>query len=195
MSSEEIESFWLKNGEPTAKFSVSDLKSYGLQDFTMTALNIIGLPADAAPFLSFNQSADEFLSPNTYFQLGNPALNHFVIIGSDGAGNPLVLDTRSHDQVLLLDHENGFEASFVNYSLPEMLACLMFYNQFVVELLASRGDDAYLDADFTDAQFTALRNSLIAINEHIVERSGFWHDELDGLLANREYYRKESKNT
>ncbi len=186
MRNSDIISYWLDKDEPTVKFSADSLSHFGFQESTLAALSTVGLPFQAAPFLSFNQTLAEFQSLDTYLQPGDSTWKRFVIIGSDGAGNPIVLDTSTQDQVLLLDHDNNFVAQPVAQSLLILLGCLVVYGQFVNDLATSRGSGDY----FTDAQFASLREALRTIDNQTVELRGFWYDELAGLLANREFYKR-----
>lgn len=190
MRNSDIISYWIDKGEPTAKFSADNLSYFGFQESTLAVLSTIGLPFQAAPFLSFNQTLAEFQTLDTYFQLEDFTWKRFVVIGADGAGNPIVLDTSAQDQVLLLDHDNDFIALPVAQSLLILLGCLITYSQFVDDLVTSRGSGAYLKANFTDAQFVSLREALRTVDSQTVESRGFWHDELAGLLASREFYKK-----
>jgi len=190
MRNSDIISYWIDNDEPTVKFSADSLSNFGFQESTLAVLSSVGLPFQAAPFLSFNQTLAEFQSLDTYFQLGDSTWKRFVIIGADGAGNPIVLDTGTQDQVLLLDHDNDFVALPINQSLFSLLGCLAVYSQFVAGLVTSRGSGAYLKSNFTDAQFASLREDLRTVDNHTVELRGFWYDELAGLLANREFHKK-----
>ncbi len=190
MRNSDIISYWLDKDEPTVKFSADSLSHFGFQESTLAALSTIGLPSQAAPFLSFNQTLAEFQSLDTYLQAEDSTWKRFVIIGADGAGNPIVLDTSTQDQVLLLDHDNNFIAQPVAPSLLILLGCLVVYGQFVNDLVTSRGSGAYLKANFTDAQFASLREALRTVDNQTVELRGFWYDELAGLLANREFYKR-----
>jgi hypothetical protein len=191
MRNADIVSYWIDKDEPTVKFSADSLSNFGFQESTLATLSTIGLPFQAAPFLSFNQAISDFQPFDAYFQPGDPKRKHFIIVGADGAGNPLVLDTNAQDQVLLLDHDNDFVKLPVAPSLLILLACLVAYGRFVDELLTSRGKGSYLKGNFTDAQFVSLREALRAVDNQIVELRGFWHDELAGLLANREFHKRE----
>jgi hypothetical protein len=190
MRNSDIISYWIGKEESTTKFSADSLSKFGFQESTLSVLSTVGLPFQAAPFLSFNQTLAEFQSLDTYFQLEDSTWKRFIIIGADGAGNPIVLDTNTQDEVLLLDHDNDFVALPVTQSLLILLGCLVVYSQFVDELVTSRGSGAYLKANFTDAQFASLREALRTVDSQTVESRGFWHDELVGLLASREFYKK-----
>ncbi len=191
MRNSDIVSYWIDKCEPTVKFSADSLSNFGFQESTLAVLSTIGLPSQAAPFLSFNQTLAEFQTLDIYFQLEASTWKHFVIIGADGAGNPIVLDTSTQDQVILLDHDNDFVSLPIAQSLLILLGCLVVYSQFVDDLVTSRGSRAYLKADFTDAQFASLREALHTVDSQTIETRGFWHDELAGLLASREFYKKD----
>jgi hypothetical protein len=190
MRNSDIVSYWIGKKESTTKFSADSLSNFGFQESTLSVLSTVGLPFQAAPFLSFNQTLAEFQSLDTYFQLEDSTWKRFIIIGADGAGNPIVLDTNTQDEVLLLDHDNDFVALPVAQSLLILLGCLVVYSQFVDEVVTSRGSGAYLKANFIDAQFTSLREALRTVDSQTVKSKGFWHDELVGLLASREFYKK-----
>ena len=186
MSPQEIAAYWHTQGEALTTYSPELLAGWGLELATMDLLSTVGLPADAAPYLSFDASVARV---STKFGLG-PEFVHFAQFGSDGAGNPIVLNTAAHDRVELLDHENGFASQYVNRSLHAFAGSLVAYRRFVEDLLATRGEDAYFDADFTDNQLAALQQSLAKEDEQGVAAQGFWHQEISTLLANRAEYHK-----
>jgi hypothetical protein len=104
----------------------------------------------------------------------------------------LVINTKQDDCIQWLDHEAKFSAHYVNYSLEALTASLVLYNQFIQQLLATRGPDAYLDADFTDEQLADLKLALSKVDAQAVAKDGLWQDELTTLMANREYYRTQN---
>src|SRR5262245_13855378 len=63
-----------------------------------------GLPADAAPFLSFGAPKSTEL-PTVADQYGISAeFRRYRVIGSDGSGNPIAVDEQSLGEVVCLDH-------------------------------------------------------------------------------------------
>ena len=90
-----------------------------------------GLPADAAPFLTFDapKSAD---LPTVAEQWGvADELRRYRVIGSDGSGNPIVLDEKSEGEVVWLDHENRFSRALMNKSIRQMAESLLAYRKLV----------------------------------------------------------------
>ena len=185
MSNEELASYWATHGEALTTFSRETVAGFGFAEATLDVLGAVGLPADASPYLNFDA---QFERVSTGYGAG-PAFAHFVRIGFDGAGNPLVVNTRHGDRVEWLDHEDGFAAHYVNASLRALIASLVVYHRFVETLLATHGPDAYSDAVFTDEQLADLQRSLAQVDERAVEQEGFWQDEFTTLLANREHYK------
>ena len=91
------------------------------------------LPNEAAPCLSFK---DAELMPAIWEVLG-PAdpwtakdknrLEKYRIIGADGAGNPMCVETGS-GEIWLLDHEDQFRTTqFVNSGISQLAECLLAY--------------------------------------------------------------------
>ncbi|RZK27945.1 MAG: hypothetical protein EOO63_12320 [Hymenobacter sp.] len=191
MSNEEIIAYWLTQGVKVTTFSRDVLADFGFQNLTAELLSIVGLPTDAAPYLSFAESSSDFKRISIAYQQGDE-FAHFIKIGFDGAGNPLVINTKQDDCIQWLDHEDKFSAHYVNCSLEALTASLVLYNQFIQQLLATRGPDAYLDADFTDEQIADLKLALSKVDAQAVAKDGLWQDELTTLLANREYYRTQN---
>lgn len=191
MSNEEITAYWLNQGVKVTTFSRDVLAGFGLQKITAELLSIVGLPTDAAPYLSFAESSSDFKRISIAYQQGNE-FAHFIKIGFDGAGNPLVINTKQDDCIQWLDHEDKFSAHYVNCSLKALFVSLVIYNQFIQQLLATRGPDAYLDADFTDEQLADLKSALSKVDAQAVAEDGLWQDEFITLVANREYYRTQN---
>ena len=102
----------------------------------------------------------------------------------------MVLNTAANDRIEWLDHEDGFTAHYVNRSLHSFAVSLVAYHRFIEDLQTTRGEDAYLDADFTDNQLAALKQNLVKADAQAIVEQGFWHQEISTLLANRAEYHK-----
>lgn len=185
MSNEEIRTYWLTQGVTMTTHAVETVGEYGFKKETLDLLHSVGLPAEADPFLNFDR---HFKRVSTGYKIG-PQFAHFIRIGFDGAGNPVVVNTEKDDCIEWLDHEDQFAAHYVNCSLRALHASMVVYHQFAENLLATRGPEAYEDANFTDEQLTALKAELSKIDEQAVAAAGFWQDEFTTLLANRAYYK------
>ena len=72
-----------------------------------------------------------------------------------------------------------------------MAQFLKIYRDFNESLLAENGDDAVMDSNFSDEQFEKLKEDFINSDSKAVNQEGFWKEELEMLLGNREHYRNE----
>jgi hypothetical protein len=187
MSAEELIAFWRTRGEALHPYAPEATAPLGLQPATRHFLATPGLPPDSAPYLDF----DPVLEQVSRIYRVAAAFDHYVRIGTDGAGNPLVLNRAAADRVEVLDHEAAFSPQYVNQSLPALAASLVAYTRFVEQVQATRGEDAYLDADFTDEQLAVVQQQLAAVDADAVAPDAFWGQELGTLLANRAQYNQE----
>lgn len=175
---------------------VNDLSHFGLLNETIEFLSIAGLPRSAAPCLDFVQNGLEgcgkigtLLDHYPHVDLDS-GYSRYIVIGGDGSGNPIALHARAGDLVVWLDHENRFQQHFMNSSLQQMAGCLLAYRAFVRDIIATNGDDAFMEYNFTDRQFTTLRSELARIDAVVVQDGLFWGCELRSLLGGREIERK-----
>ncbi|QKG54981.1 SUKH-4 family immunity protein [Hymenobacter sp. BRD67] len=190
MRNEEILAYWSGHGVVLTTYRLESVEACGFKKATLDLLQTVGLPVEADPFLNFDR---DFKSVSTSYRIG-AQFAHFIRIGFDSAGNPLVINTEKEDLIEWLDHETQFAPHYVNCSLQALSASMVLYHQFVENLLATRGPDAYEKADFTDEQLTELKTGLSKIDEQAVLAKGFWQGEFTTLLANRAYY-KTSENS
>ena len=91
------------------------------------------LPDSAAPCLDFSEAAipkpihEVFGAPHDWSAGDRERLQPYLVIGSDGAGNPICIEQGS-GHVLLLDHEDSFRTlTFVNSSIHQLAECLFAY--------------------------------------------------------------------
>jgi len=94
---------------------------------TADFLTQAGLPDGCAPFLSFRAVAAGAVPLPEYYGLPSTGhLTQFRVIGSDGAGNPLCIDTTADDIVVRLDHEDRFATTqFVASSVSSLAEALL----------------------------------------------------------------------
>lgn len=183
MTPTEFKNAWDKMGEKTSPLSPEQLAGFGLSPETARFLTESGLPEDAAPLLSFVGN-----SPNTRDRIGTlstlvrqrPDLDHLVCVGFDGEGNPIAIDTSAQDGIVWLDHEDRFTPAFMNTSIHTLAECLLHYRGFIQLIRAENGEDAYLDSNFSEAQFNTLRDNMIRADKPAAAK-GFWRDMLDAL--------------
>jgi hypothetical protein len=94
----------------------------------MVAFGADTLPLSAAPCLDFHAAQtpkpvfEVFGAISDWSEEDQSRLKRFVVIGSDGAGNPICLD-KPTGKVILLDHEDKFRSvQFVALPLIEWVA-------------------------------------------------------------------------
>jgi hypothetical protein len=131
-------------------------------------LSEAGLPNSCPPCLAFDDLSDglrhlwEVFSPGQWKHEEKQGLEHYALIGSDGAGDPICIDERD-GRVIFLDHELLFDPNseesrlkFINSSVEQLAESLL-----IVGTIASNG---VLDA-------------IKAIDEAAVAGGTFWSYE------------------
>lgn len=196
MTIKEIKANWETLMEETNPLTSNDIDTFGLSDQTVIFLKQCGFPRQAAPFLSFiDNSNRKFDSINYISDLYNlpQEFDTYINIGSDGSGNPIVINTKENDIVELLDHEQDFTISeFMNKNVLCLSACLIAYRNFVKSVNEANGPDSFLGANFTNQQFEILKNDLYNADKESAEK-GFWAKELHSLLTNRFLFKTQEK--
>ncbi len=124
------------------------------------------LPDSAAPCLSFDAAAnpvhvfDAFGTADDWTEKERERLKDYLMIGADGAGNPICVD--GIGAVVLLDHEKKFETrQFVNSSVSQLCGCLLAY---MCESSASR-----------------FRSEVELMDAAALQDNSFWWHEAAGL--------------
>jgi len=191
MTAEKFKEIWVKNGDTTSPLNSDQLESFKLGAETVDFLIKSGLPDQASPYLSFAQdSGEEFeqiaLLSKLYPFLGQE-FERYVSIGFDGNGDVIAINSKENDQIEWLDHEDYFSSRFMNSSILQLAQFLSIYRDFTETIIAENGEEALIDANFTDEQYSALMQKMNESDPKALE-SGFWQQELDLLLENRAYY-------
>lgn len=166
---------WQRNGDTVRRFPASALSGHTLPDDARHFLLEVGLPEEAAPYLSFEPSSLDWLGRNE-------ELGRYIGIGSDGAGNPIVID--QDGAIWWIDHEAPNARTFVNSSPAQLGACLLAYRDLVTQTVAAGGEDAWMDQRISRPTVKALRSLMTFIDERGTAPGTFWRDDLDMLTAN-----------
>lgn len=171
------------------RFNLAQLEELGVDYDTTQFLSNIGLPEDAAPYLSFH--SQQLGTLESIYNTENSQDKLLIVIGSEGAGDPIGIDIANSCEVVALDHEDGFKKRFMNSSTKTLFAFLSIYNSFIEKLIDLRGEDAYLDADFTDQELGELMTELKSVDERALSKEGnFWRIEIQNYIALRDEIRK-----
>jgi hypothetical protein len=180
---------WGSDGDPCIVLSQERLQKIKLKASTAQFLAIAGLPQSAAPCLSFGELSERSspfgLKLSEVFSHLGKEFDHFIVLGFDGSGNPIAIDTLNEDEVVWLDHEADFAHQYMNSSVASLATFLLGYRDFVQNLQGSKGEDAFLDGDYDDAEIEQLRKKLSFIDAGAFEPNNFWSIELGTLKANQ----------
>jgi len=185
MKVEELIDKWDK--DKIFKFNKDELKSFGINDKTIDILSNIGLPEDAAPFLIFGGIHDGKTIAEIY-GTDNPDDKFLIEIGVDGVGDTICVDTKSNCEIVACDHEDDFKKRYMNSSVTELLHFITIYKDFGEGLINEKGEDAFIESNFTDEELGNLLNQLSIIDRRALESGSYWAGEIQTLKANREYY-------
>ena len=168
------------------EFNIDQFNKTSLSSFTKDYL-LNGFPESAAPFLSFGLSNNnfEFKTVAEYYaeyQLDSKTKNYWIF-GSDGNGNPICIDSNSNDEILLLDHEQGFEPiQKINKNVSELFLCLLEYKNFIEQINSEFGEDGFFESKFTVTHLENLKTRFKKINSNIFTESEFWNGEISMLF-------------
>jgi hypothetical protein len=166
------------------RFTKDQLKITGINELTQNFLIDFGLPESAAPFVSFDRK--ELHTIHQIYETDDNQNKFYVEIGSDGAGDPICIDTSANCQIVALDHENNFAKRYVNASIKELFIFLSLYKEFGEELQNQRGEQAFIDSNFTDEELEELFSKLKAVDKRALDDdSTFWSIEIGYLISNR----------
>lgn len=91
-----------------------------------------GLPKSCAPFLSFDEVGKGLPKLISVWRLDGVSgvdtdfLSRYYTLGSDGAGNPLCIDTEDPGKVFMVDHDDAFRSRrLVASSVPQLAEALL----------------------------------------------------------------------
>ena len=195
MRPQEFKDIWTSTGDILTALSSDRLVGLSLKCRTIDFLTQAGLPVDAAPFLTFaNNTTDKYkgivrLTDQYSFLAGE--FRKWIVIGSCSDGDPIAINVDADDRIDWLDHDNYFEPGFFNSSIESLSDCLVIYREFISIVQHENGEDAFINADFTDSQFETMKTKLLKADSKSLCDNGFWKEQLDMDLAMRDHYKKE----
>lgn len=180
---------WGPDGDPCIVLSQERLQKINLKASTAEFLAVAGLPQDAAPFLSFgelNEASSPFgLKLSAVFEHLGGEYERFIVLGFDGSGNTIAIDTGNDDQVVWLDHEDDFRHAYMNSSIGALATFLIGYRDFVQNLLNTKGEDAFLNGEYEDHELAALRQKLELVDSRAFDSGTFWSQELGTMKSDQ----------
>ncbi len=180
---------WGSDGDPCLVLSQTRLQRIKLKASTAEFLAVAGLPQSAAPFLSFgelNEESSPFgLKLSDVFDHLGGEYERFIVLGFDGSGNPIAIDTENDDQVVWLDHDEDFRHAYMNSSLGALATFLLGYRDFVQDLLNAKGEDAFLNGEYEEDELAELRQKLVLVDSRAFDSGTFWSQELGTMKSDQ----------
>ncbi|MCX2573582.1 hypothetical protein [Pedobacter sandarakinus] len=181
-----LETYKIYWGEKNEILHVTNLQNSIIKHDTDYFLTFWGLPSNVAPFLNFEDLNNrKLLSANEFFDLNNDLLDSFLVLGTNGAGDPICIDINIDDEIVYLNHDNNFERIYINKDIYKFATSLIHYDQFTSSLIDSSAVN-YERKKFTDQAFKELKNDFENIDNTCFAYNSFWTSELDALLLERD---------
>ncbi|MEJ7577918.1 MAG: SUKH-4 family immunity protein [Pyrinomonadaceae bacterium] len=156
--------------EPLLRFTPQSLVGVSLYAESLSFLLEAGLPAAAAPFLTFEVPEEVSLPTAAEAWQLPEAYSCFRVIGFNGSGDPLCLDESAAGAVVHLNHDNEFERVLMNSSVPQLAESLLVFRSFV-----QGGASAELEAWCIE--------ELRRVDEAAWVLSSFWRDEMSMMKS------------
>jgi len=185
ISAEEFRKRW---DEPTIRLNEDFLEGVPLSEQDRIFLLNVGFPEEAAPFLSFDDFKVELKpihekwgSPYDYSDEEKSRLRPYMVIGSDGAGNPIAIDTGNNCEIVHLDHDDWFNTvTFVNSSISNFALFLLLTKE-MMEKANSELSEEELEDEIPESYKNEVLNSMQQIDPKAMEEGKFWRAEV-GML-------------
>jgi hypothetical protein len=140
----------------------------------------VGLPRQAAPFLSFG-GKHEMKLPTLSQLLGvseSIGGSRYRAIGSNGSGDPIVIDLLGQCAVWYLNHDLKFAPVFINSSIRALAACLLAYRKLGAACREAFGDDAFLEQQAPAGALEAFVAEVALVDPAALPAHCMWGSEL-----------------
>jgi SUKH-4 immunity protein len=176
MTPDDFRIAWTVHGDALVAYSKIALAGVPIPDDALQFLARAGLPDQAAPFLMFRAPLTGPLqSAASVFGLSTRLDDQFVI-GSNGAGDPIVI---SKDGVVSsLNHDANFGTCYINGSISLLASTLLQFRGLVLSVERAIGPDANLDGIVPLAIQDDFKSFLLMHDPAALEAGAFWHDEV-----------------
>src|SRR5687767_1957358 len=187
MDTQSIKKHWSDKGENLYTYKMSQLDNNRLNERTRRFLTEYGLPRDAAPGLSFDSWESETIpTPNQVLRIDFEELHDYLMIGSNGSGDPICIDLKTNNEVVYLNHDNYFERVFMNSSISHLLQSIIKYESFWASLNPSFENNIFSKRRFSDEEYYQLKQDFLTIDNRCLDDDSCWLAELEGLLSERD---------
>jgi len=179
MTSDEFKTQWER--EKTSRlvrYPRSIVLELAIPEEAKSFLTEIGLPDSAAPFLDFGGST--CISIPTVTEVWKAGERRYRIIGSNGYGDPVCVDTESAGRVFYLLHDDGLAPRFMNSSIPQLAYSLLAFRQVVSDANAIGGKNAYLEGCIPSEVVDRFITQMETIDPPAISSDHFWFHSIVG---------------
>ena len=187
MNIDQINRYWADTEEKLYTYKLSQLDNPKILNSTIIFLTKCGLPQSCAPGLSFQGYGDTTsLSPNQVFNIDIEELNDYIMIGSNGCGDPVCIDLNNENEIVYLNHDNYFERIYMNGSVLQLTECIIRYQEFHASLNPRFENKTFIKRKFSDEEFSRVCEEFKAIDNKCLLDNNCWKAELEYLLWERD---------
>ncbi len=187
MNIHQIKKYWADSDEKLYIYTLSQLNNPRLLKTTIDFLINCGLPDSCAPGLTFYECiTSDIPTPNQVFKIEFAGLNDYLMIGSNGSGDPICIDLNNGNEIVYLNHDYEFERVYMNGSLHQLIECIIRYKEFHSSLDLGFENNIFIKRKFSDEEFTKVCEGFKAIDGKCLLDNNCWKEELDYLLWERE---------
>lgn len=174
---EEFRDAFAMNG--VVPFPVEAVSSLPIAAADADWLTNVGLPRSAAPFLGFGGEFEINIPTAAELWRLNDG-GRFRVIGSNGSGDPIAVDTATNGEVVYLNHDSAFQRVFINSSVTKLAEALLAYHRLIAESKAANGTEAYLDGNVPPEALRKFVSLVTSLDPPALE-SGMWVEEFEQL--------------
>lgn len=187
MDIHQINKYWNDSEEKLCIYKPSQLDNPRLSKTTINFLVNCGLPDSCAPMLSFDEFDNTTIpTPNQVFNIDIDDLNDYLMIGSNGSGDPICIDLNNENEIVYLNHDNNFERIYINSSVHQLTECIIRYRDFLTSLDPRFENNTFIKRKFSDEEFSKLCIDFKAIDDKSLLANNCWRAEFDYLLWERD---------
>ena len=181
---------WPSDFEEIIKYSEKRIRKFNFDNQTANFLIQNGLPEDAAPFLNFSDDSDDkysgILKLTDRFDFLEQEFERYVVIGSNGNGDEIAIDTEDNCKIKLLDHEDYFSEQFINASIDKFAFSLIAYRTFISKTLEKYGEGGFLDCKYSLEDVQKLQHILEENDNDAFIGDSMWISEITMLKEEKE---------
>jgi len=183
MNIQEYIEYWQEQDIELDKIKLEAVHTIPLPVDILEFLSMVGLPKEAAPYLTFNISTfPAFVSPDDLFDLERPELSDWFIIGETSNSDPVCIDPLNAYRICYVETENDFNPVFMNSSLDTMAICIYMYEKFIEQFSDEESDSLH----FTDSDWEYFKKQFTEIDPEAVKEGTFWDYYLEYLFVDKE---------